>query len=115
MSFLWYNKYMLKYLVVLVLFLCPTNLLASRYDAAIKVASEAAFKQSGLESSFIQVKSTSNDKLKKFAHNNGLAVPATVIAYVVPIVYKKRIQFRMGNVKFKGTTGQSELTWTIQF
>lgn len=102
-------------MLLIYMFLTVTSFAGSKYDAAIRTATDAAFKQSGYEADFNRVKEASRQRLLKWAKDNSLASTAAVIGFVAPIVYYKKIRVRTGNVVFKGEATKVEAAWTLQF
>lgn len=101
--------------VLLFLFILPQNSFADKYDHAIKTATTAAAKQSGLESDFLKLRAATNKEVTKWARKNGLEIPLTVISFVAPVVYKKQMRFKTGDFTFKGTSSKVTLDWQFQF
>lgn len=106
---------MLSWLLVLTLYGYNIGSNNAQYKPAIRTASEAAAKQSGLEADFGRIRQRSTDKAKLFAKDNGLQEVATVISFAAPVVIKQKVRVRTGNFLFTGTNSKAELLWTIGF
>ncbi len=106
---------MLSWLLVLSLYGASLNTKNSEYKPAVRTASEAAAKQTGIEADFGRIKQRSTDKAKLFAKDNGLQEAATVISFAAPVIIKKKIRVRTGNFLIQGSNSKAELLWTIGF
>jgi len=102
-------------LLIYLLLTLSNTLAASKYDQAIRTATDAAFKQSGYEADFSKVKDASKRIVMKWATDNGLKTTVAAIGFIIPVAYNKKIRFRTGNVVFRGEKNKAEATWTIQF
>lgn len=106
---------MLSWLLVLCLYGYSIDSNNSQYKPAIRTATEAAAKQSGLETDFGRIKQKSTDKAKLFAKDNGLQGVVMVGSFVAPVLIKQRTRIRSGNFLFIGTNNKAELLWTVGF
>ena len=102
-------------MLLLFLFLSNFAYADNRYNEAIKTATIAAVKQSGLEADFLKVNSTRNKKAANWARENGLDIPLTVATFVVPVVYKKQIRFKTDNVSIDIRSTKLSAEWRIEF
>lgn len=87
----------------------------SKYKEAIKTATRAALKQSGLEAGFIKVRKTTETSAKKWVRENDLETPASVVTFVVPIIYKEKVHVRSGDFTFEGNKSKLLLKFELQF
>lgn len=88
---------------------------SDKYKEAIHTASEAALKQSGLESDFIKITKASEKETKLWMRKQGLEPVATLLMFAVPIVYNKKVRLKSGNIILIGSEHKVEATWTLQF
>jgi hypothetical protein len=104
---------------LIILFLLSGNCLAGNKDAqykeAIKVATDAVLKQSGLETDWLKVRSASENKAKKIVRQAGLEKPAAVITFIVPMVIKHRVRIKTGDFTINGSNNKGEIKWQIQW
>lgn len=87
----------------------------SKYKEAIKTATRAALKQSGLEADFIKVRKTTETKAQTWVRENDLETPASVVTFVVPIIYKEKVRVRSGDFIFEGDKSKLLLKFDLQF
>jgi hypothetical protein len=100
--------------MLLFLFL-STMSYAGQYDQAIKTTLTAVAKQTGLEADFLKVRSASNKAIVKWARDNGVETPLTVVSFIAPVVYRRQIRIRTGDFTFKANDSKVDLNWQIQF
>jgi hypothetical protein len=104
---------------IVLLFLLSDNCLAGSKDAqykeAIKVATDAALKQSGIETDWLKIRSASENKAKKIVREAGLEKPAAVITFMAPMIIKQRVRIRTGDFTINGSNNKGEIKWQIQW
>ena len=89
--------------------------LNSKYKEAVKVSTNAALKQSGLEGDFFTVRKATEKAAKKWARENHLEIPLTVISFVAPVVYKQKLKVKSGDFTFNLTTDKLAVDWAFSF
>lgn len=108
--------YCLSVLILSLLF-CLTAFAGdtAKYKEAIKVATDAALKQSGLETDWFKVRSASETKAKKTVRKLGLEKPAAVAAFVIPVVVKQKVRLKSGDFTFQSDKKTTEFKWQFQW
>lgn len=81
----------------------------TKYEQAVKVAIQAAYKQSGYEDKVNTVKNVTTSKFKK------LFPLATSVLTLVPIIMYKKVEFRTGNITVTATEDKKEIVWIKSF
>ena len=102
-------------LLILFLTLMPSYAVAGKYDEAVKYATTAALRQSGLEADYLKARGVAKTKVVKFVQENRLETPFTVISVAAPILLKKQIKVRTKGFVFKGNESEVSLTWQLGF
>lgn len=102
-------------LLLITLLLSVTTNASGQYKEAIKVATDAALKQSGLETDWFKVRSAGETKAKKTVRKLGLEKPAAAAAFIIPVVIKQRIRIRTGDFTINGGNNKAEVKWQIQW
>lgn len=87
----------------------------AKYKEAIKVATDAALKQSGLETDWLKVRSASETKAKKIVRQAGLEKPAAVVVFLAPAILKQRMRIKTGDFTINGGNNKAEIKWQIQW
>ena len=103
-------------LLFLLLLLAPSaNATDTDYGPAIKAATDAAYKQSGLQGKFLTVKQASETKANTWLKLNGLAPIASVVGIAAPIIYYKKAVFHTGDFSFEFTKDTASSLFSLQF